>query len=193
MRINYQNLWLKIWMNLEKLVPRCPTSSHRCIPIMIQRKALQARIWRMQNYEKCWPHPCICKVERIMNLLEDPQLKKKTEAVIIQKRGASALHTQAEHPRRESLMSNSSQEPTALNLLQCFDQVTRNRETNSRVLFSNTLIRQIWSNGLHNHGTPGSSFNDKMRPRHPFLFLIVDQLFPPHRIMSPCMSHCTYS
>ena len=30
------------------------------------------------------------------------------------------------------------------NLLQCFHQGTRNRETNSRVLFANTLIRQIW-------------------------------------------------
>ena len=30
------------------------------------------------------------------------------------------------------------------NLLQCFHQEARNRETNSRVLFSNTLIRQIW-------------------------------------------------
>ena len=30
------------------------------------------------------------------------------------------------------------------NLLQCFHQGTRNWETNSRVLFANTLIRQIW-------------------------------------------------
>ena len=31
---------LKIWMDLEKLVPRCPTSSHTCIPILTQRKSI---------------------------------------------------------------------------------------------------------------------------------------------------------
>ena len=42
-------------------------------------------------------------------------------------------------------MSNSSQEPSAPgNLLHCFHQEAKNRETNSKVLFSNTLTRQIW-------------------------------------------------
>ena len=36
---------------LEKLVQRHPTSSHKCIPIMTQRKALQTRILMMENYE----------------------------------------------------------------------------------------------------------------------------------------------
>ena len=39
-----KNLSPKVWVNLEKLVPRCPTSSHRCTPIMTQRRALQTRI-----------------------------------------------------------------------------------------------------------------------------------------------------
>ena len=57
-------------MNLEKLVPRCPTSSHRCTPIMTQRRALQTVILKMENYEKCWLHHCLCKVERTVNHLE---------------------------------------------------------------------------------------------------------------------------
>ena len=39
----WEILLLRIWTNLEELVPRCPTSSHRCIPIMTQRRALQTR------------------------------------------------------------------------------------------------------------------------------------------------------
>ena len=42
-----------------------------------------------------------------------PTASGKPEAVIIQKRGASAQRTQADHSRRESLMSSSSQEPRA--------------------------------------------------------------------------------
>ena len=90
---NYQNPIAEDKVNLEKLVLRCPTSSHRCIPIMTQRKALQSRILKMENYEKCWLHRCTCRSERIMNILEDKQLQGKAEAVIIQKRGAIAQCT----------------------------------------------------------------------------------------------------
>ena len=38
------------------------TSSHRCIPIMTQRKSIA-------DYEKCWLHHCICKVEKTVNHL----------------------------------------------------------------------------------------------------------------------------
>ena len=92
-------------MNFEKLVPRCPTSSHRCIPIMTQRRALHTRILKMENYEKCWLHHCICKVEKTVNHHE------------------YQLHRG--------------------NLLQCFHLEAKNRETNSRVLSSSTLTRQI--------------------------------------------------
>ena len=34
-----KNLLLKIWMNLEKLLQRRPTSSHRCVSTTIQRRA----------------------------------------------------------------------------------------------------------------------------------------------------------
>ena len=52
----WETLLLKMWTNLEKLVQRCPISSHRCIPIMTQRSALQTRILKMENYEKSWLH-----------------------------------------------------------------------------------------------------------------------------------------
>ena len=54
----------------QKLLPMCLTSSHRCIPIMIQRKALQTLTLKMEHYEKCWLHHCICKVEWTANPLE---------------------------------------------------------------------------------------------------------------------------
>ena len=40
------------------------------IPILTQRKALQTRILKMENYERCWLHHCINKIERIVNHLE---------------------------------------------------------------------------------------------------------------------------
>ena len=49
---NYQNPIAEDEVNLEKLVLRCRTSSHRCIPIMTKRKALQTRILKMENCEK---------------------------------------------------------------------------------------------------------------------------------------------
>ena len=83
----------RIWMNLEKSVPRCPTSSHRCIPIVTQRRALQTRILKMENYEKCCLHHRFCKLLHCY------------------RRGARAKRTQA--GLRKSLMSGSSQEPRA--------------------------------------------------------------------------------
>ena len=68
----------KIRMNLEKSVSRCPTSSHRCTPIMTQRKALQTRILKMENYEKCRIHRCICRGEGLMNLLENQNSFRET-------------------------------------------------------------------------------------------------------------------
>ena len=35
-----------------------------------QKRALQNLILKMENYEKCWLHHCICKVERTVNHLE---------------------------------------------------------------------------------------------------------------------------
>ena len=75
-RIKYRkDLWEIT--NLEKLVLRCPTSSDRCIPNVAQRKALQTRILKMENYEKCWLHHCFYRVEGIMNHLEKQRLQGK--------------------------------------------------------------------------------------------------------------------
>ena len=64
----------------------------------------------MENYEKC----CMYGSERkILILLEDPTASGKPEAVLIQKRGASAQRAQADHSKKESLMSCSSQEARA--------------------------------------------------------------------------------
>ena len=48
-----------------------------------------------------------------MVLFKNPPASGKPEAEVIQKRGASAQRTQADHSRRESLKSSSSQEPRA--------------------------------------------------------------------------------
>ena len=63
----------KIWMNLAKLVLRCPISSHKCIPIITQRKALQTRILKMVNYEKCWLHRCTYRCEEKILVLKNLQ------------------------------------------------------------------------------------------------------------------------
>ena len=81
---------------------------------MIQQKALQTRILKMENCGKCWPQGCMyVGEEKIMGLSQRPTASGKPEACVIQKRGASGQRTQADHSRRESMMSNSSQEPRA--------------------------------------------------------------------------------
>ena len=70
-----------------------------------------------------------------MNPLEMPIAPEKT-AAFLQERGASAKRTQANF--RKGLMS-SSPSPAPL-----FSIGSENREINSRVLFSNTLMRQTW-------------------------------------------------
>ena len=63
----------------------------------------------------------------------------KPEAKVIQKRGASARRTQADHSRRESLMCHVR----LGNRMQCFYQGVTNRETGSSSIF-NVLIHQNW-------------------------------------------------
>ena len=78
-----------------------------------------------------------CKSSRI------PTASGKPAAMILE-RGASAKRTQADHSRRESLMSRSTQEARAYGKADAmFHQGAKNPETISRVLSSNTLIRQI--------------------------------------------------
>ena len=65
--------------------------------------------------------------------------------VLIQERGLSAKRTQADHSRRESLTSSYLRNREhRRNLLHCSQLEAKNREINSRVLFSSTLTREIW-------------------------------------------------
>ena len=95
---------LKMWMNLEKLVPRCPTSSHRCIPIMTQRKALQTRILKMENHENAGFTTVYAKSRRLWILSNANQSVLK-------------LTTPEEKARCQVHLRNRVQRG---NLLQCF-------------------------------------------------------------------------
>ena len=66
----WEVLLLEIWRNSETLVPMCLTSSHRCIANTTQRKALQTRTLKMENYKKSWLHHRKDKIERIVRHLE---------------------------------------------------------------------------------------------------------------------------
>ena len=75
-----------------------------------------------------------------------PTASVKPEAKIMQKRGASANRTQADHSGRKRARSQihlKSHERLG-NRMHCFHQGAMNRETNSKVLCSNMLIRQKW-------------------------------------------------
>ena len=99
-------------MNLEKLVQRRPTSSHRRIAIMTQRKALQTLILKMENCENAGFTAVYTGARGDYESSRIPTAPVKL-AAMIQERGASAQCTQADHSTRESLMSSSSQEPRA--------------------------------------------------------------------------------
>ena len=97
-------------MNLEKLVQRCPTSSHRCIPIMTQRKALPDSDLEDGELRKMLASPLYTQSRGDCKSFRIPAASEKL-AAMIQERGASAKRTQAD--LRESLMSSSSEEPRA--------------------------------------------------------------------------------
>ena len=91
---------------------RSPTTNRRCTPTTTQQNAFSTRTLRMDNCEKCWLHHCKSRAgKEILNLLEHQKHQgnqKQNDA-----EGASAQRTQADHSRRDSLMSSSSQEPRA--------------------------------------------------------------------------------
>ena len=57
----------------------------------------------MENYEKCWPQPLYAHGARvkITGSSHRPTASGKPEAKKMQKRGASAQRTQADHSGRE--------------------------------------------------------------------------------------------
>ena len=87
-----------------------------------------------------------CKTSRIPMAPEKP-------AAMVQERGASAKRTQSDHSRRESLMSNSSQEPRASGKPDAVFSSKSDEPGNQfessifflcRVPFFNVLIYQNW-------------------------------------------------
>ena len=75
MRENYQNPIAEDMDEFGKVGVEMSYISHRCIPITTQRRALQTRILKMENSEKCWLHRFRYRDEGIMNLFENQQLQ----------------------------------------------------------------------------------------------------------------------
>ena len=80
-----------------------------------QLKALQTRILKMENYEKCWLHRCMhMGEEKIMVLLKKTHSFRETRSKNnTEEKEQVHNRAQADHSRRESLKSNSSHEPRA--------------------------------------------------------------------------------
>ena len=73
---NYQNPIAEHMEEFGKVGVETSHLSHRCIPNMTQQRALQTRIWKMENYEKCRLHRCFYGSDRkILGLPEDRQLQ----------------------------------------------------------------------------------------------------------------------
>ena len=95
-RIKY---WKEFWEMTIKILSQKIRRKLALRPI--EDTPMLTRILK-ENCEKCWPQSCMY-----------PQLQGNQKRKIMQKRGACAQRTQADHSRRESLKSNSSQEPRA--------------------------------------------------------------------------------
>ena len=90
---------------------------------------------------KCWLHHCKCKIERTVNPLECQSYRGN---LLHCYRRDEQVQSVPMLISRKSLMSSLSQEPRASGTLAAmFSSGTKNQKTNSRILFSKTLIRQI--------------------------------------------------
>ena len=101
----WEVLLLKTWTNLENWC------RHVLLPVTDASRLRLSGDWKMENYEKCWLHHCICEIEKTYESSRVPIAPGKL-AALLQERGASAKSTQAD--LRKGLMSSSSQEPSAL-------------------------------------------------------------------------------
>ena len=104
---------------------------------MTQRRALQTRILKMENYEKCWLHHGTCKVEKNVNPLE------------CQSHRENLLHCHRREEQVQSVLELIIEKAWCQVRLRsrvhgetCWE--AKNEKINSSVLFSKTLIRQIW-------------------------------------------------
>ena len=73
-----------------------------------------------------------------------PTASGKPEAKLIQKRGASAIRTQADHSRRERSQIHLNRHERLGNQMHCFHQRATKRGISSKVLCSKMLIRRNW-------------------------------------------------
>ena len=138
----WEVLLLKIWKNLGKLVLTWLTSSHRCIPNTTRWKALQTRTLKMENYEECPLPNRICRIEKTMNPFECQSQRRNLPDCYWREKQVQNLLKLIEG---KAWWQSSSQEPSAPGKpAALFYFEVKNREINSRVLFSKTLTRQIW-------------------------------------------------
>ena len=107
---NYRNPIAEDRMILEKLVSRYPTSSSQIQPEYDSAERIPFLDLEDGELRKILASPLYIRVRGSSESSRRPTASGKPEAVIKQKRGASAQRTQADHSRRESLMSSSSQE-----------------------------------------------------------------------------------
>ena len=114
----------------------CPPSNQGCTPITMQLKALKTRILKMANNETCMGE------EKIIVLLTNPQLQgnQKQKKYRIEGQVRKVLRLISLEEKALSQIHLKSHERVG-NRMQCFHQGPPNRETSSRVLCSNRLIR----------------------------------------------------
>ena len=117
--------------------PRSPKSNRRCIPMMTQRKAIADSDLEDGEYAG---FTAVFTGARDHESSRKPTDPGKPVAVIVQKRRASAQRTQADHSKRESLMSSSSQEPRAYGKPDAMFSSRSNERGNQ---FENSIFDQI--------------------------------------------------
>ena len=105
---------------------------------------LQTRTLKMEeNYEKCRLHRCICKVEEIVNHLEYQLRRGNLLQWYRRERSKCKEHTSWSE-RKLDVKFVSRTESIRKTRRDVFIREQGTRKLNQRVLFSNTLIRQIW-------------------------------------------------
>ena len=139
-------LSLKIWMNLQswcRHVPSPVTDAFRS-----RRSGEHCRLgsWRWRTTKKCWLHLCVCRMEKTLNPLE------------CQSHRRNLLHCYRREEQVQSVLKLILGKAWCQvcprnrvhrgNLLHCFHLEVKNRDVNSRVLFSETLTRQILGRSL---------------------------------------------
>ena len=130
---NLIDLWvillLKIWMNLEKLVQRCPTGSWR---------------WRTTKNDS---FTTVHAKSRRPLIISKANRTGKTCCIVTGERSKCKAYS-SWFKKNAWCQVRLRIKVHRGNLLHCFHWEAKNGEANSRVLFWNTLTRQIWENLL---------------------------------------------